>query len=74
MRYHQFRDAIRGYLRKRPDGATWAELRDELKLAYRTPCYTWIYRLENEAGLRRAKGRRGMVWTVDGAIERGARR
>lgn len=64
MRYDQFRDAVRGFLRDRPGGATWVELREGLKLPYRTPCYTWIYRMEDEAGLRRSHGRRGKVWTL----------
>jgi hypothetical protein len=64
MRYDQFREAVRGFLEKRPKGATWGELRTGLRLAYRTPCYTWLHRMEDEIGLRRTRGSRGMVWTV----------
>ena len=66
MRYEQFREAIRGYLKAHPAGATWTELRKDLGLKYRSPCYSWIYRMENEVGLRRTRRGPRMVWTIVG--------
>jgi len=64
MRYEQFRDSVRGYLQRHPEGATWAQLREELQLPYRTPCYTWIYRMEDEVRLQRARRGSMKVWKI----------
>jgi hypothetical protein len=66
MRYEQFRDLVRNELRVRKGGTTWTVLKARLRLPQRTPCYTWIYRLEKEIGLRRTRGPRGMVWYLAG--------
>lgn len=71
MRYEQFHDSVRGYLWKQPEGATWAQLRQELKLAYRTACYSGIHRMEDEIGLHRARSREGVVWTTARRTRRG---
>ena len=65
MRYHEFRARILTFLRSQHEGATWKELRARLRLSYKTPCYTWIYRMEEEDGLRRVHGPRGMIWRVE---------
>ena len=62
MRFEEFRDRIRGYLLRHPAGSTWPELKAQLGLPQRTPCYTWVYRLEEEIGLHRRPGPLGMVW------------
>ena len=65
MRYVEFRDAIRGELKRHRPGRTWKELRDRLALPYARPCPTWVARLEQEIGLRRAPGAgRAHVWTL----------
>lgn len=65
MRYVEFRDAIQKELRRRPEGLTWAELRDRLGLPYDRPCPTWTRQLEKEIGLARVPGRaRSLVWRV----------
>jgi len=65
MRYVEFRDAICHELGRRSDGLTWCELRDRLALPYRTPCPTWVRRLEVESGLKRRRGQgRALVWTI----------
>jgi hypothetical protein len=65
MRYVDFRDSIRNELRRNPKGLTWKELKERLDLPYESPCQTWVHKLEEEIGLRRAKGSgRAYVWTV----------
>ena len=65
MRYTEFRDVIGRYLRRRPRGRTWSELRDALDLPYVRPCPTWVGHLEKEIGLTRTKGEgRALVWRV----------
>lgn len=65
MRYVEFRDQILGALHERPQGLTWNELKELLDLAYKQPCYEWLYRMEAEDGLRRAPGPgRAYRWTV----------
>jgi hypothetical protein len=65
MRYVQFQDLICEELGRNPDGLTWAELRERLDLPYDRPCPTWVRRMEEEAGLSRARGSgRAYVWKI----------
>lgn len=64
MKYLEFRDAIQRYLRSHRKGATWKELKTNLRLSYTIPCPTWVYRLETEIGLSRSNGPQGKIWTV----------
>jgi hypothetical protein len=64
VRYEEFRNLIRSHLRAHPKGATWPELKEELNLPQRTACYSWIYRMESEIGLRRERSVNGMVWRL----------
>ncbi len=64
MRYEEFRDSIRNGLRAHPQGLTWRELKDQLELPQKTPCYSWIARLETEIGLERSRAGRSMVWRL----------
>jgi hypothetical protein len=64
MRYEQFSSLIVDELKKKPEGMSWRELKTQLDLPYKTPCYTWIYKMEAEMGLSRRKGPRGMIWKV----------
>lgn len=65
MRYVDFRDVIRNELRRNPDGLTWAQLRERLDLPYKSPCSTWVYRMEQEIGLKRSRGSgRAFVWKL----------
>jgi hypothetical protein len=64
MRYTEFRTAIHEELKQSPDGRTWAQLRDSLGLPYKTPCYNWIARMEEEIGLFRMHGPKGTVWKL----------
>jgi len=67
MRYTEFRDQIQQELRRDPSGITWVELKDRLNLPYKTPCPTWVHRLENEIALIREKGLgRAFIWKVKG--------
>jgi len=67
MRYKEFKILIQNELLQCPDGLTWVELRDRLKLPYTQPCQTWIYWLEDEIGLTRGRGmNRAYVWKIPG--------
>jgi hypothetical protein len=65
MRYTEFRESVRSYLRRNPSGATWTELRDALKLPYERACPEWTKRMEKEIGLVRSKGAaRALIWRI----------
>jgi hypothetical protein len=65
MRYAEFRDLVREELGHYPDGLTWAQLKEALRLPYDRPCPTWVRRMEQEDGLSRAKGGgRAYVWKI----------
>ncbi len=72
MRYHEFRDAIRGELFRHPSGLTSVRLRARLDLPYDRPCPEWTRRLEKEIGLTRTKGEgRALMWKVGRARAKG---
>lgn len=65
MRYAAFKGTIRKKLERTPQGMTWKELRERLKLPYERPCPAWVKALEQEIGLRRVKtadSGRALVW------------
>ena len=65
MRYVEFRDTIHQTLLGHPEGLTWGQLQQRLRLPYDRPCQTWTRRLEREIGLSRAKGNgRALLWRV----------
>ncbi len=65
MTYLEFKTTLQRHLKKHPAGATWAELRDTLKLPYDRPCPTWTRQLEKDIGLVRRKGDgRAFVWSL----------
>jgi hypothetical protein len=65
MRYAEFRDAIKGELRRVPAGLTWAALKKRLKLPYDSPCPEWVKQMEQEIGLSRERGPgRAFTWRV----------
>lgn len=66
MRYVDFRDLIQTELQNNPRGLTWVELKNVLKFSYKTPCPTWINKMEEEIGLVRLKGKgRALIWNLD---------
>ena len=70
MRYVDFCDAIQEELDRNPSGLTWAQLKERLDLPYNRPCPTWIRRMEQEAGLSRAKGSgRAYIWAIRPEME-----
>jgi hypothetical protein len=65
MRYVEFRNAIEEVLLENRAGLTWAELKERLNLPYKQPCPEWVKRMEEEAGLSRARGMgRAYVWRI----------
>ena len=66
MRYVEFKNAIEQELRRNPDGLTWLELQQRLRLPYDRPCPTWTQKLEKEIRLSRRKlpGQASLVWRV----------
>jgi hypothetical protein len=69
MRYVEFREAIQKELIENPEGFTWAELKERLRLPYEEPCPTWVKRMEQEIGLVRARGaKRAYLWKIPPGI------
>jgi bifunctional DNA-binding transcriptional regulator/antitoxin component of YhaV-PrlF toxin-antitoxin module len=64
MSYEEFRNAIKDELKKSPEGLTWTEIRDRLKLPQKVPNNKWVRRMEADIGLNRVKDLRGIVWRV----------
>lgn len=65
MKYVEFKEQIYHCLLKQPDGLTWAELREELRLPYSRTCPEWTRCLEQEIGLMRIKQKgRALVWKL----------
>ena len=56
MKYVEFKESIQNSLLENPDGLTWQELKNGLKLPYKILCQTWIYQLEEEINLVRSLG------------------
>ena len=66
MKYAGFKESIQKALEGNPDGLTWLELKNSLNLAYKIPCQTWIYQLEQEIHLERSnKKGRVLVWKLN---------
>ena len=66
MRYIEFNEQIQRELMKHPDGLTWEELKNQLKLPYTRPCQTWIKQMEDEIGLSRVRGtQRALIWKIE---------
>lgn len=65
MRYIEFKEQIKKFLKENPSGFTWKELRNRLNLPYEQPCPEWTRKLENEIGLSRIKGSgRALLWKI----------
>jgi hypothetical protein len=65
MRYIEFKEQVKKFLKDNPSGVTWKELRDRLDLSYKKPCPEWTRKLEAEIGLNRVKGKgRALVWKL----------
>ncbi len=64
MQYQEFRDAVEAVLRERPDGASWAEIRELASLPQRVPFNGWVRRLERDIGLKRVSSQRGKLWRL----------
>jgi hypothetical protein len=70
MRYVEFKELIRKELVKHPDGLTWEQLKNQLKLPYKQPCQTWIKQMEDEIGLSRVRGtQRALIWKIPASQE-----
>ena len=66
MKYVEFKVLILNALQYNPNGLTWKELKETLKLAYKIPCQTWLYQLEDEIHLVRSKGEGSdYIWKID---------
>ena len=65
MKYVEFKESIQNALLENPDGLTWQELKNGLKLPYKFPCQTWIYQLEEEKNLVRSLGNgNAFIWKI----------
>jgi hypothetical protein len=71
MTYADFKRAIHARLLTRPSGATWKQLKDELRLPYDRPCPEWTRRLEQEIDLvRRKSAGNALIWALKIDTER----
>ena len=67
MLYIEFKNRIRSFLMENSSGATWKELKEALDLPYKTPCPTWIKKLEADIGLLRERGQsKALNWRIKG--------
>lgn len=53
MTYKEFRDKIQGILKTEPEGLSWTEIRDRLKLPQKVPNNLWVKMMEKDIGLVR---------------------
>jgi antitoxin component of MazEF toxin-antitoxin module len=53
MTYEEFRDNISGLLKTEPDGLSWTEIRDRLKLRQKVPNNLWVRMMERDIRLIR---------------------
>lgn len=51
--YQEFRDKIKGLLQTRPQGLTWTEIRNTLRLPQKVPNNLWVRMMERDIGLVR---------------------
>ncbi len=65
MAYAAYRDAIKGELKRSPEGKTWRELKSALQLPQARACPEWTAWLERDIGLvRREKRGNALVWRI----------
>lgn len=53
MAYEEFRDKVKRVLRTKPQGLTWTEIRNTLKLPQKVPNNLWVRMMEKDIGLVR---------------------
>jgi bifunctional DNA-binding transcriptional regulator/antitoxin component of YhaV-PrlF toxin-antitoxin module len=53
MSYEEFRDKISSILKTEPNGLSWSEIRDGLKLPQKVPNNLWVRMMEKDIGLVR---------------------
>ena len=53
MAYEEFRDKIKELLQTRPQGLTWTDIRNTLKLPQKVPNNMWVRMMESDIGLIR---------------------
>lgn len=53
MTYKEFRDKIEGLLKTKPEGLTWTDIRNTLKLPQKVPNNLWVKMMERDIGLSR---------------------
>jgi hypothetical protein len=64
MSYEEFKAKIESELKANPNGLTWSELKERLKLPQTVPNNKWVRRLEKDIGLIRIKEARGLIWRL----------
>jgi len=53
MSYEEFRERISEILKRKPEGLSWTEIRDRLKLPQKVPNNLWVRMMEKDIGLVR---------------------
>jgi len=64
MSYDDFKTKIQNELKANPDGLTWGELKERLKLPQTVPNNKWVRQMERDIGLLRVKEARGLIWRL----------
>ncbi len=64
MGYEEFRAAIQVELKKNPDGLTWTELKQKLRLTQKVPNNQWVNRMEKDIGLMRVREVNRIIWKL----------
>jgi hypothetical protein len=62
--YDEFQSRIAQELRKHPEGRSWSQIRDALRLPQKVPNNAWVRQMENDIGLLRLKSATGTLWRL----------
>jgi antitoxin component of MazEF toxin-antitoxin module len=65
MSYDEFKEKIQKELKANPEGLTWTEIKQELKLPQKVPNNKWVTQMQSDIGLLRVKDARGTVWKLE---------
>jgi antitoxin component of MazEF toxin-antitoxin module len=69
--FETFAAAVIRVLTENPQGLTWSRIRELGRLEQATPNPIWVYRMENEHGLRRTRDGKALqlLWRLDQQTE-----
>ena len=62
--YESFKKKVVVQLKRYKYGLTWSEIKRKARLKQTVPYNGWVNRMEKEAGLKRVKDARGILWVI----------